>query len=126
MYKTTLKAGPSIDISYRSFTFQYAINGEAPNPLEAMYASIAGCAGVYAKKSCKSMGIPDEGISISVKPIATPSHPLLPVKIVTTLSFPPHFTVEQRAAIQTSISQCAVKELIAQGASIEFVQEEVR
>ena len=47
MYKTTLKAGPSIDISYRSFTFQYAINGEAPNPLEAMYASIAGCAGVF-------------------------------------------------------------------------------
>jgi uncharacterized OsmC-like protein len=126
MYKTILKAGPSIDISYRNFTFQYAINGEAPNPLEAMYASIAGCAGVYAKKSCKSLGISDEGISISVKPVAAPSHPLLPVKIVTTLDFPSHFTAEQRVEVLASISQCAVKELIAQGASIEFVQEEVR
>jgi uncharacterized OsmC-like protein len=126
MYKTTLKAGPVIDIYYRNFTFEYSTNGDQPNPLEAMYAAITGCAGVYAKKSCKSLGISDEGISISVKPIASPNNPLLPVRIVTALGFPSEFTPEQRAEVQASVSQCAVKELIAEGASIEFVQEEVR
>ena len=40
------------------------------NPLEAFYASLAGCAAVYAKKACKALGVSPAGIAIRCKPYA--------------------------------------------------------
>lgn len=125
MYKLKLDGTPKLDVSYRNHTLSYSTNGSLPNPLEATYAALAGCAGVYAMKACKALGVSAEGIDIDVKPVVGAGNPLMPVRIVTTLAFPPRFSAEQRSAITDAVSQCAVKELIRAGASVEFVADAV-
>jgi hypothetical protein len=43
---------------------------------------------------------------------------------MTEITFPTHFTDEQREAVLVSIRHCAVKELIHDGSSIEFVTQQ--
>ena len=120
MYNVKLSEGPRIDVSYRDHLLSYSINSSLPNPLEAFYASLAGCAGVYAKKACKQLGISDAGIQINMRPMVKASSPLMPEKIVTSVTFPDNINAEARTAILESISHCAVKELVLQGANIQF------
>lgn len=120
MYNLSLVNGPIIDVTYRKHTFSYAIDASLPNPLEAFYGALAGCAGVYAKKACKALGIADEGITINLRPIVKAGNPLLPEKIITSVTFPDHFSAESRTAILESISHCAVKEAVKLGADIQF------
>lgn len=124
MYNLSLDGGPILNVAYRSHTLSYAVNGSLPNPLEATYAALAGCAGVYTLKACKTLGISAEGIGISLKPVANASNPLIPTRVVTAVTFPAHISPEQRLAIQESIQKCAVKELIRLGADIEFSTED--
>lgn len=123
MYDLTLDGSPVLNVKYRNHTLSYATNGSLPNPLEATYAALSGCAGVYALKACKSLGISAEGIAISVKPVVQAATSLIPTRVVTRVSFPERITAEQQAAILASIQKCAVKELMRQGAGIEFVAE---
>ena len=120
MFKVELKTGPQIDVASRKHSFNYATNGSLPNPLEAFYASLAGCAGVYAKKACHELGIPDEGIVINLRAVANTSNPMVPDKIVTSVSFPEQIDANARTAILDAISHCAVKEVVKQGAGIQF------
>ncbi len=120
MFNLELRAGPEIDVSYRRHSFHYAVDGSAPNPLEAFYASLAGCAGVFAKKACAALGISDEGIAIDLRPVVRPGNPMIPERIVTTVCFPEHFDADTKAKILDSISYCAVKEVVRLGADIEF------
>lgn len=124
MYNLNLDGGPLLHVAYRNHTLSYSTNGSLPNPLEATYAALAGCAGVYALKACKTLGISAEGIGISLKPVANANHPLLPTRVVTAVTFPAHVTPEQRQAIRDSIQKCAVKELIRLGSDIEFSTED--
>ena len=107
-------------MNYRDKTVSYATDGSLVNPLEATYAALTGCAGVYAMKACKTLGIPDEGITIFLRPTVHPSNPSMPVRFETTVSFPSRVTQEQRRAILASIEKCAVKGLIQNGDNIEF------
>lgn len=125
MYTLNLDSSPLLNVAYRNHTLSYSTNGSLPNPLEATYAALAACAGVYTMKACKSLGIPWQGIGISLKPVANASTPLMPTRIVTSVSFPAEITPEQRSAIQDSIQKCAVKELIRLGADIDFATEDV-
>jgi uncharacterized OsmC-like protein len=120
MYNLELVAGPRIDVAYRKHAFSYAVDGSLPNPLEAFYAALAGCAGVYAKKACKELGISDAGIAINLRPTVKAGNPLMPDKITTTVTFPAHIDDAARAAILESIAQCAVKEVVKLGADIQF------
>lgn len=120
MFNVVLAAGPRIEVRTRAHTISYATDGSLPNPLEATYAAIAGCAGVYARKACRELGIDDSGIAIDVRIVAQPDRPLLPSRIVTVLQFPDRFTAEQRAAIIDSVDKCAVKALMQRGDQIEF------
>lgn len=121
MYNLTLTAGAAIDVTYRKHAFNYSIDNTQPNPLEAFYGALAGCAGVYAKKACKELGVSDEGIAINLRPVVKADNPLLPEKITTTVTFPAHFDENQRTAILEAVSHCAVKEAVKQGADIQFV-----
>lgn len=120
MYNLTLTTGAAIDVSYRTHTFNYSMDNTQPNPLEAFYGALAGCAGVYAKKACKELGISDEGIAINLRPVVKAGNPLLPEKITTTVTFPEHFTETVRTAILESIGRCAVKEVVKHGVDIQF------
>lgn len=125
MYSTVVDNTPLIKVTTGKHEASYALNGSLMNPLEAFYASLAACAAVYAKKSCKELGIPAEGIEIGCKPFAGPGGPLTLARFKTEVRFPGHFTVEQKADILKSIAHCAVKEVVQDGPNIEFMVSEI-
>ena len=120
MYTTTVDKTPLIKVSTGKHEATYALDGSLMNPLEAFYATLAGCAGVFAKKACKALGISAEGIEISCKPFAGPGGPLTLAKFKTEVRFPAGFTPEQKDAVMQSIAECAVKEVVKDGANIDF------
>lgn len=120
MFSVQLASGPRIEVVGRRHAITYSTDGSLPNPLEATYAALAGCAGVYAKKACRELGIDDAGIGIRLKVVAQPDKPLLPARIVTALEFPERFTDDQKQVIRAAIDECAVKALMQRGDSIEF------
>jgi uncharacterized OsmC-like protein len=125
MYQLDLDDGGQLHVRYKTHTISYGLDGSLPNPLEATYAALAGCAGVYSRKACKAMDISAEGIGIDCKPVVRNGNPLVPARFNTEVRFPDRFTREQRQRILAEINRCAVKELIHDGAEIEFVTSEV-
>jgi uncharacterized OsmC-like protein len=124
MYKIDLNDSHQIQVVYKNHTISYGLDGSLPNPLEATYAALAGCAGVYSRKACKALAISATGIEINCKPVIRSGNVLVPSRFITEVSFPDRFTPEQRQRILEEISHCAVKQLIHDGASIEFVTRE--
>lgn len=120
MYTTTIDKTPLIKVSTGKHETTYALDGSLMNPLEAFYATLAGCAGVYAKKACKGLGVSAEGIEIACKPFAGPGGPLTLARFKTEVRFPDGFSAEQKAAVLQSIADCAVKEVVKDGANIDF------
>ena len=125
MYQLILNDSNQLKVNYKSHIVTYGLDGSYPNPLEAVYAALAGCAGVYSRKACKKLGISADGIEIGCKPIVrTGGNMLIPSRFITQVKFPEHITFVQRQAILDEISHCAVKQLIHEGASIEFITSE--
>ena len=120
MYKTIVDNTPLIKVTSAKHEANYAVNGSLMNPLEAFYASLAACAAVYAKKACKELGIQAGGIAIDCKPFSGPGGPLTLARFRSEVSFPAEFTAEQKATILESIAHCAVKEIVIDGANIDF------
>ena len=125
MYKTVVDNTPLIKVNSAKHEANYSVNGSLVNSLEAFYAALAACAAVYAKKACKELGIPAAGIEIDCKPFSGPGGPLTLARFKSDVSFPEHFTAEQKARILESIAHCAVKEIVIGGAAIEFQVAEV-
>ena len=120
MYKLTLSDSNQIDVRYKNHKISYGGDENLPNPLEATYAALAGCAGVYSRKACKALGISAEGIEINCKPVIRTGNVLMPARFVTEVRFPERLTMEQRQSILEQINHCAVKQLIHNGAEVEF------
>lgn len=125
MYSTVVDNTPIIQVATGKHTATYALDGSQMNPLEAFYATLAACAAVYAKKSCKELGVPAEGIEIGCKPFAGKAGPLSLAKFKTEVRFPERFTAEQKSGILKAITNCAVKEVVQDGPNIEFLVVEV-
>lgn len=121
MFSLTLDDSPLLTVHSRQHQFNYAIDGSLPNPLEATFAAIAGCAGVYAKKACNKLGVSAAELRISLKPTGRPENPMLPAKITTEVRFPKEFSPEQRQAVMDSILACPVKAMLNIGNEIEFL-----
>ena len=124
MFQLTLNDSKQIDVRYKNHLISYGLDGNLPNPLEATYAALAGCAGVYSHKACKALGISADGIEINCKPVVRGGNILLPSRFVTEVRFPDRITAEQRQSILEQINKCAVKELIHNGAGVEFATSE--
>jgi uncharacterized OsmC-like protein len=120
MYSLELNGGEQISVGHRNHGSTFAMDGSLPNPLEAFYAALAGCAGVYAHKACKKLGLDSQGITISCRPFTPPGNPLALKRFKTTVSIPERFSQDERAAILQSIAHCAVKEIVQAGSLIEF------
>lgn len=125
MYKITVDETPMIAVNTAKDSIVYSVNGSKMNPLEAFYASLVGCAAVYAKKACKELGISASGIEINCVPRSGVAGPLSLSKFKTEIKFPESFSKEQKEKIIDSIQHCAVKEIVKDGDKIEFVTEEI-
>jgi len=121
MYQLALNDSNQIQVRYKNHSIIYGLDGSLPNPLEATYAALAGCAGVYSRKACKALGISAEGIGINCKPVVRSGNPLIPTRFVTEVSFPVRITPAERQHILGEVSRCAVKQLIHEGEQIEFI-----
>jgi uncharacterized OsmC-like protein len=121
MYQLDLTDSNQIHVRYKNHTISYGLDGSLPNPLEATYAALAGCAGVYSRKACKALAISAEGIAINCKPVVRNATSATPLRFITEVHFPERITPVQRQKILEEISHCAVKVLIHEGAGIEFV-----
>ncbi len=124
MYQLDLTDSNQIHVRYKTHSISYGLDGSLPNPLEATYAALAGCAGVYSRKACKTLGISAEGIAINCKPVVRNGTSTTPSRFITEVRFPERITPVQRQQILEEISHCAVKVLIHEGAGIEFVTRE--
>lgn len=102
----------------------YAVNGSLMNPLETFDATLAGCAAVFAKKACRELGVFPDGIAIDCKPYAGLRGPLTVSKFKTEVTFPEHFSSEQKARVLDAIRHCAVKPIVQFGPEISFLVEE--
>lgn len=120
MYSVIVEDSPRITVTNGKHEIRYAVNGSEMNPLEAFYATLAGCAAVYAKKACKELGISAAGIRIESRPFAGPRGPLTLHRFKTEVTFPESFSDDQRARVLDSISHCAVKEIVVGGCDVEF------
>ncbi len=125
MYQLTLDGSAQFQVRYKNHQLNYSVDNSFVNPLEATYAALAGCAGVYARKAAQTLGISTEGIDIHCKPVVRSGNMLIPQRFVTDVTFPDRINSEQRAAILESIRHCAVKELVQQGSKVEFVTNDV-
>lgn len=125
MYRTLIDQTPLIQVSTGKHQTTYALDGSLMNPLEAFYATLAGCAAVFAKKACQTLGIPAAGIEISCKPFAGPGGPLTLGRFRTEVRFPEGFSAEAKAAVLQGIAHCAVKEVVKDGAGIDFQVVEI-
>lgn len=121
MYATVVDNSPLIKVTSGKHVADYALDGSLMNPLEAFYASLAACAAVFAKKACKKLGVQPAGIEIACKPFAGPGGPLTLGKYRTEVRFPEGFSAEQKAVVLDAIAECAVKEVVKDGANIEFI-----
>lgn len=124
MFNTTLTDYTHIQVSSRKHQYDYATDGSKPNPLESTYASLAGCAGVYAIKAAKKLNKEVAGIKISSRPVTKPESPTVIGRWVTQVEFPEGWTHEEKDLVLSEVKKCAVKELLVMGHEIEFVTEE--
>jgi len=120
MFSVNVQNSPVITVIGGKHQVSYSVDGSLMNPLEAFYATLAGCAAVYAKKACKELGIAAEGIRIDSKPFAGPKGPLTLAKFKTEVTFPDFFSKEQRTKVLDAIRHCAVKEIVAAGDDVDF------
>ncbi|MDR2838638.1 MAG: OsmC family protein [Azonexus sp.] len=125
MYRTLVDATPLIQVNTGKHQATYALDGSLMNPLEAFYATLAGCAAVFAKKACKALGVSAVGIDISCKPFAGPGGPMTLGRFRTEVRFPEGFDASAKAAVLQSIADCAVKEVVKDGANIDFQVVEI-
>ena len=125
MFSVTVERSPVINVRSAKHQVSYAVDGSLMNPLEAFYATLAGCAAVFAKKACKDLGVSAEGIKIDCKPYAGAGGPLTLARFRTEIAFPAAFSAEHKAAVIAAIEDCAVKQIVATGAEIEFSVTEV-
>lgn len=123
MYVTTLTDSPLITVNSPKHHYEYSIDGSLPNPLEATIAAINACAGVYALKTCKALGISAAGIELTTTPRkeAGVSWNVFGINgFVTEIKWPVHISDAQRELIRKAIEECAVKDLIKHGGDVSF------
>ncbi|NDY94005.1 OsmC family protein [Ideonella livida] len=125
MYKVLVDDTPVIDVQTRSKRLRLAVDASAMNPLEAFYATLAGCAAVYAKKACAQLGLSAAGLQIQCRPGAGKAGALSLERFETRLSFPESFPAAARAEVLAAVRECAVKQVVQQGAAVQFSCVEV-
>lgn len=92
----------------------------APTPFELFFASLATCAGVFAKRFCDRKGISAEGLSIAVECEFDPDPKKYRAqKITTVITLPPGFPQEYETALVRTVEGCPVKKQVLEPPQFE-------
>jgi uncharacterized OsmC-like protein len=122
MFSLCLDDSARFNVKSRSGITTFATDGSAPNPYEGALATIAGCAGVYARKGCDAAGVSAAGIEIHLKPMVAGDGTKIR-KLTIKVGFPENFPATVIPDVLASIGECPVKQLIQHGSAIEFAIE---
>lgn len=87
--------------------------GEAPEPLDLFFASIATCAGHSAAAFCRARGLPTEGLRLTLRRSHDAERKLFH-QIELDLVVPESFPEKYRSAIANAIGHCSVKRHLAE------------
>jgi uncharacterized OsmC-like protein len=97
--------------------------GSAPQPFELFLASIATCAGVYAKDFCDAREIPIDGMVLSMSGEYDQKKRRF-VKFALRLTLPEQFPEKYRKSIVRVMDLCSVKKLIVNAPEFEITAEQ--
>jgi ribosomal protein S12 methylthiotransferase accessory factor len=101
---------------------KYGGEAAAPAPFDLFLASLATCAGIYARNFCEIRKIPADGLALDMVCIDDPQKKLIG-EIRFRLTLPADFPDKYRQGIVRAMEQCAVKRHIQQAPafSVEIV-----
>ncbi len=115
----TFEGGMTVTAAIRQFaiaTDQSAQHGgadSAPTPFELLFASLATCAGVFAKRFCDKKGIATEGVHLRVECEPDPDPKKYRMQRVhTVVVVPESFPKEYETALIRTVEGCPVKKQI--------------
>jgi len=95
-------------------------DGTAPNPFQLFLASLATCAGYYAKQFCDKRAISTEGLGLSVRcEFAEKEYRI--ENIIYELTLPEGFPEKYVSAIHRAIDLCTVKRHVCNAPAFEIV-----
>lgn len=122
--RVSFPGGKRADAEYGGFTIktdQTRRNGgdeSAPQPFDVFLASIATCAGFFAKAYCDARRIPTEGLALEMHVERDPEGHRV-ARLAVEIVLPPGFPEKHRDGIVRATDQCSVKKHILQPPSIE-------
>lgn len=96
--------------------------GSAPEPFQLFLASIATCAGIYAKDFCEAREIPMDGMALAMSGEYDQRKRRF-VKFALRLSLPEHFPEKYRKSIVRVMDLCSVKKHILDAPEFEITAE---
>lgn len=95
-------------------------DGSAPSPFQLFLASLATCAGVYAKRFCETRKLSTEGLAIRVLcDFAEKGFKI--DKITYEMTLPQDFPEKYKSAIIRSVDLCAVKKHVCESPEFEII-----
>lgn len=124
----TFPGGKRVDADYHGFAFRtdqpVTSGGEAsaPPPFDMFLASIATCAGIYAKGYCDTRGISADGLALEMR-IERDEAERRIAKLVLEFTLPADFPEKHRDGLIRSAELCAVKKHILHPPEFEIHAE---
>jgi len=121
--------GARVDVLFGDFricTDQSARSGgegRAPTPFDLFLASLAACAGYYARRFCDERGLSTDGLGVSLGwDRDAQAGRLSKIRIAVVL--PEEFPAKYREAIRRSVDLCAVKRHVVDAPEFELTVSE--
>lgn len=93
-----------------------------PSPFELFLASIATCAGSYARSFCATRGISTDALELQMVFNRTPQEPLIH-KMQIRLKVPETFPDKYRSGLIKAVDLCAVKQHMVNAPEFEIIVE---
>ncbi len=121
----TFPGGKRVDADYGGFTIRtdqpVASGGEgsAPQPFDLFLASIATCAGIYAKGYCDTRGIATEGLALEMRIERDPAERRI-ARLVLQFTLPAGFPEKHREGLIRAAELCAVKKHLLKPPAFEI------
>ena len=128
LLKVTFPGGMKINAQIAGFeiaTDQSLEDGgtnSAPAPYYLFLASIATCAGYYAKAFCEQRGLPSEGLGMTLD-IDRNAETRRLEKVRMAIQLPPEFPEKYKKAILRAAGMCSVKKAITDPPEFEMITE---
>lgn len=121
----TFPGGKRVDAHFAGFTLRTdqpapaGGDGTAPSPFDLFLASIASCAGFYAKSYCDTRGIACDGLGLEMRIVRDEGAKLVS-RLELEIRLPQGFPERHREGIVRAAGLCAVKKHLEHPPEIEI------